>query len=194
MGRNAERLMDADEFLLWCLDQDEKYELVDGVPVLMVDGPTMTTGASRAHDRIVSNVIALLNIQLRGSPCWAGTADLAIRTRARMQRRADVVVTCDPVVRDKYDADDIKMIVEVLSPSDEGLAWQRKLEEYRGLVGLVYILLLGNTSPEAMLLTQDGKGWRDHSAAGHEASIELAEIGCRLPLAEIYNGIPFDAV
>jgi hypothetical protein len=47
MANRAERQMDADEFLLWCLDQEDRYELVNGFPVKMGDGPQMMTGASR---------------------------------------------------------------------------------------------------------------------------------------------------
>ena len=50
MANRGEKLMDADEFLVWCLDQDDRYELVNGVPVRMGDGPQMMTGASRLHD------------------------------------------------------------------------------------------------------------------------------------------------
>ena len=55
--------MEGDEFLLWCLDQEDRYELVNGVPVKMIDARLMV-GASRAHDRIVVNLIASLLGQL----------------------------------------------------------------------------------------------------------------------------------
>jgi hypothetical protein len=46
------RRMTADEFLDWSLDQEDKYELVDGEPVLMgdwieVDGRTTSWPAPR---------------------------------------------------------------------------------------------------------------------------------------------------
>ena len=139
--------MDGDEFLLWCLDQEDRYELIDGYPVKMTEGPNMMTGASRVHDRVVAKLISLLTGQLLGSPCWAATADLAIRTRIRRYRRADVIVTCDPVLRNRYDADDIKLVVEVLSPSNiDGLT----------------------------------------------AAVELPAMACRLPTADIYEGVPFE--
>ena len=50
--------MEGDEFLLWCLDQEDRYELVNGVPVKMM------AGASRAHDRVAVNLIASLLGQL----------------------------------------------------------------------------------------------------------------------------------
>ena len=57
------RRMTADEFFAWQEKQDKLYELVDGVPVLPLK---MMTGASRARDRVVVNVIASFHRQLTG--------------------------------------------------------------------------------------------------------------------------------
>ena len=127
-----------------------------------------------------------------GRPCWAATADLAIRTRIRRYRRADVIVTCDPVLRNRYDADDIKLVVEVLSPSNEGVAWQTKLDEYRSLKGLTYILLVNTKVPAAFLLTQDAGSWTPCNIDGLTAAVELPAMTCRLPMADIYEGVPFE--
>ena len=48
--------MTADEFLLWNLAQEQRYELVDGYPVPLRG----MSGASPFHDRIASNLIGLL--------------------------------------------------------------------------------------------------------------------------------------
>jgi Uma2 family endonuclease len=44
MAEPARRMMTEDEFLLWCLDQEERYELENGFPVRM-----MRDGAIRAE-------------------------------------------------------------------------------------------------------------------------------------------------
>ena len=56
MGEVQTRAMSVDEFYQWQLDQDERYELVDGVPVPL----RAMTGPSNVHDVILTNVIALL--------------------------------------------------------------------------------------------------------------------------------------
>ncbi len=156
MADSAERLMEVDEFLLWCLDQEDRYELVDGVPVKMVeevmtpDGPKMMTGASGLHDRIVVHLIGALHAQLRGSPCRPTTAAIGVKTKFRSVRRPDVAVTCDEVRADRYDANP-KLIVEVLSPSNRGVSWQRKLDEYWRLDAPQYVLLVEQTEPRATL-------------------------------------------
>lgn len=110
--------MEADEFLQWCLDQEERYELVDGVPVEMM------AGASWIHDRMVVNIIMSLGNQLRGSPCHPTTADMGLRTRIRSVRRPDVMVTCDPPKPGLYEALELRLAVEVLSKSNTGASWE----------------------------------------------------------------------
>jgi Uma2 family endonuclease len=184
----ARKLMTPDEFLLWCLDQEERYELVDGVPVEMM------TGASNRHDTILGNVFAILHAQLRGTGCRPATADIAVKTRQRGVRRPDITVTCDPPRADTYDAEKARMVVDVLSPSNRGLRWQRKLEEYRERAGLCYILLIETDAPEAILLSrgEDGGAWTSSDIDGLSATIELPRIGCRLPLADVYDGVTFN--
>lgn len=136
MPTTHDHLMDEDEFLTWCLSQERKYELVDGIPVEMM------AGASGRHDLILTNIIALLKTKLRGSRCRPTTADIALKTRSRVMRRPDVTVTCDPPRPDVYDAREPRMVVEVLSPSNVGVRWDRKLDEYRRHKALDYILLV----------------------------------------------------
>ena len=181
MAGAALRLMEAEEFLLWCLDKDARYELIEGVPVEMM------AGASAVHDRIVVNIISLLHAQLRGGPCHPATADLAVRTRIRSVRRPDVTVTCDPPRGDVYDAQQPRMVVEVLSPSNVGVAWDRKLREYRRREGLDYILLIDAKLVAATLYLRNDGGWDDQDFERLSETIELSRIGCRLAMADIYE-------
>lgn len=130
MAGAALKLMEPDEFLLWCTRQEARYELVDGEPVEMM------AGDSGLHDRVVTNVIIALGTQLRSTPCRPTTADIAVRTRIRSFRRPDVTVTCDPPRGDVYEAQEPRMVIEVLSPSNAGVSWERKLREYRRLEAL----------------------------------------------------------
>ena len=187
----ATKLMTVEEFFVWQLSQDDRYELVEGVPVIMRDPLTMMTGASSLHDRITSNTLIALGNQLRGSPCWPATADLALRTKIRSLRRADVLVTCDEPRPDVYEAQEPKMVVEVLSPSNKGLPWQRKIEEYRQHPKLVYLLLIAPDIEQATLIRREGPTWTHDDFDGREAIIPLPEIKCRLAMADVYDGVRF---
>jgi hypothetical protein len=71
--------MTQDEFFAWQANQERNYELVDGLPVLPLK---MMTGASRAHDCVVVNIIRELGNQLRGGPCKFDGLDARIELPA----------------------------------------------------------------------------------------------------------------
>ncbi len=191
MAGTATKLMTVEEFFVWQQAQDDRYELVDGVPVCLRDPLTLMTGASSLHDRITGNVLASLHGQLRGSPCWPATADLALRTKIRSLRRADVLVTRDEPRPDIYEALEPKMVVEVLSPSNKGMPWQRKIEEYRQHGKLRYLLLIASDAEQATLIRREGPTWTHDDFDGREAVIPLPDIECRLTMADVYVGVRF---
>lgn len=67
----------------------------------------------------------------------------------------------------------------MLSASDYGIGWQRKLDEYRRREGLKYILLIDSREPKATLLARTATEWEPFDADDVEAVFELPEIGCR---------------
>ncbi len=192
MENTALKQMTADEFFAWGEGQEDRYELVDGVPVKMM------SGASNFHDAIVINIIRELSNQLRGGRCRPMTADTAMKTRTRSFRRPDVTVMCGPRQARTYEASDPRLAVEVLSPSNEGVAWQRKLDEYRRLSGLRYILLVDSERIAATLYTRTetptGTDWDPTDADDLEAVVDMPEIGCRLAIRDVYEGVVFGKV
>ena len=185
MANVAYQTMSVDEFLIWSLDQEDRYELVEGHPVKMM------AGASNYHDVIAVNVVASLHGQLRGTPCRVATADTAVRTRIRSARRADATVTCEPPRPDSYEAAAPRLVVEVLSRSNHGVPWERKLEEYRRREGLQYILLVDSRRIAATLLTRAGVTWDPTDYDALDDRIALPGIGCTLVMSDLYAGLTF---
>jgi len=188
MAESARKSMSVEEFFDWQMRQEELYELVDGFPVPRWH--TMT-GASRYHDAIVVNILTSLKSQLKGSRCQPTTPDNGVRTRIKGIRRPDVTVTCDEPQANRYEAGDPRLVVEVVSPSNEGVSWQRKIDEYRRLQGLTYILLVESRAMQATLYTRRNSDWEPLDADGPEAVIDLPEIGCRLTMRDVYEGLSF---
>ena len=190
MVDTARRLLTPEEFFAWQLGQEDLYELVDGVPVRMLK---MMTGASAQHDRVVVNVIATLHAQLRGSACRPTTDDIALRTKIRTVRRPDVTVECAELVRNTYESREPKLVVEVLSPSTTDIDRFRKLEEYKRHPSLAYILLIDTRAPTATLYARSDEGaWETQDFTGLDAMIDLPQIGARLALADVYDGLGFE--
>ncbi len=136
MSNTALRHMTAEAFLAWDLDQpDARHELIDGVPVAM-------TGAKLRHDIITANALGELREALRGTRCRVFTADVAIRIPNGNVRRAEVGVHCAPFDLDATHAAAPRVVVEVSSPTTPTFDRMGKLEEYKSLPTLEYILLL----------------------------------------------------
>lgn len=185
MSQRATRFMTAAEFLDWEPDVEEKFELIGGVPRMM-------TGASRRHDRIVVNVLRELSTKLRGSRCRAFTSDLAVVTGPDQVRRPDVGVECVDKEPDALRAaENIRLVVEVLSPSTRAFDLVGKVEEYKALAGLDAILLLDPDRPQASLWVGQEGSWSFRMQAGLDAAIELPSLGLRLALRDVYDGLTF---
>lgn len=185
MAEPAVRRMTIEEFFDWERAQDEKCELVRGIPFQMM------TGASRQHDRIVVNLIAELRTRLRGKPCAPFTSDTAVRTGPDSIRRPDAGVDCGPFEPDGQMASEPTLVVEVLSPSTHVFDLFEKTDEYRTVPSIAYILLVEPNEPRVMLRerTADG-GWLHHLLEGADEAVDLPGLGIRLPLAELYADVP----
>lgn len=186
MSKPLPRRMTVEEFYVWQLDQEDRYELIDGVPVLH----RMMSGASNFHDAVVVNCLIALGNQLRGGRCRVTTADTAVRTSISRTRRPDLSVDCAPPEDGSYETHRPTLVLEVFSPSTRRIDWLRKLEEYKRLPTLAYILYAEPGEAQAMLLTRTADGWSDETFIGPDAIIELPAIGVRLALGEMYEGVP----
>jgi Uma2 family endonuclease len=189
----APKLMDGDEFLKWCLTQETKWELVDGVPVPkdLIDPATGMTGTTIKHDRVTGNIFASMHARLRGKPCSAFTQDIAVRTRPGSKiRRPDVLVDCGNPDAEDMDAAEPTVVFEVLSPTTRQTDLLRKAEEYKGVGTLKHIVMV--EADVAIVLhyarATDGS-WQEIPLEGLEAVIELGEISETLPLSEVYEGV-----
>jgi Uma2 family endonuclease len=187
MADAAAKRMTVEQFLDWQKGQDELYELVDGAPV-PYRGAEMMAGGSSLHDRIITNIIITLGNQLGDGPCRPATADLGLRTKIKSLRRADVLVTCDTPNADVYESIDPRMVVEVLSPSNAGVAWERKLNEYRRHAKLDYILLVDARVMDVELYVRTPTDWDESEFSRPDDVVMVSKLLCQLDLATVYRG------
>lgn len=190
MGAPKLPLMSVEDFFVWQQEQDSLYELVNGAPVKLLKA---MTGASQQHDKVVVNLIVSLGTQLKESPCRPTTDDLAVRTKAATIRRPDVTVECGELKRDSHQNHAPKMVVEVLSPSTMGIDRIRKLEEYKELPTLCYILIVDTRMPTASLYSRDASsGWILQDFMGLNTSVNLPEINATLAMSDVFDGLTFN--
>jgi len=179
--------MGPDEFLDWCQYQEERYELVDGVPVAMA-------GAQRRHDQIVVNAMLAIGPRLRGGPCRPFTADTGVRIPAGNIRRPYLGVDCGQFVDTALSADRLTLVIEVLSPSTRAFDLITKLDEYKSIETLGHVLLVDPEQPQVIHWSRPPNGqWRQDLASGLDAIVHLSAIDVALPLSELYADLTFRA-
>ena len=180
----ALKLMTPDAFLEWCLDQEDRWELVNGMPIRMM------TGATRRHDRAVVNVIANLHGALRGKPCQPNTADVAARIP-----QGNVTVDCGGPPDAGLASVAPAAFFEVLSPSTRTIDMVRKAEEYRTVPSLRHIVLIEPNVPSVGVWSRPDETtpWTSVEIVGLEGQVELPAIDVVLPMTAIYDGIVFEA-
>jgi Uma2 family endonuclease len=134
----ALKLMTVNEFLSWAEDKEGRWELHDGVPVMMAPERV-------AHNRSKLRVATALQNALTaaGLPCEVFTDGLAIKIDAQATYEPDASVVCGPrAPADAVEIDNPIVVVEVLSPSTAAIDHGRKLSGYFSLASVEHYLIL----------------------------------------------------
>jgi Uma2 family endonuclease len=186
MAQPATHAMSPAEFFAWQEQQSESYELVNGRPV-----PRSIVGATQQHDRVVINAIIAFGNRLRGTGCWPSTHNVALRTGTETVRRPDLTIDSSPIDPLSHEVSKPILALEVLSPSTTVIDKFEKLEEYKGVPSIEYVLIAEPGTPHVILYTrQDESGWTNLSYIGADSELPLPKLGCTIPLAELYEGVP----
>lgn len=185
MGNLARQQLSADEFYAWISGQQGKYELVDGEPV-------MIAGANRRHDRIAANAIRVVGNHLVGHRCQPFTSDTYIKVPSGNRRQADMGVDCGPFDDTALHASEPLLVLEILSSTTRAFDRNDKLEEYKTVPSLEYILFIDPDFPQVRLYWRNtDRTWTSDRLAGLEAVVEIPLLGLRLALAGLYAGLVF---
>lgn len=176
--------MTPEAFLAWDPGDDERYELVDGVPHAM-------GGARKKHARIVLNAALALRTRLPPGPCEPFTDDVAVRTPQGNLRRPDVTVDCGDPDPEKQVADRPVFLIEVLSPSTRLMDKLVKVYEYRSIPSIRQVLLLDADEPSGMLHgRRDDGSWQHLFLIGKDTGVDLWSIGVSLLMSDLYDPAP----
>ncbi|APX87399.1 hypothetical protein BV511_23425 [Methylorubrum extorquens] len=184
VGPRRDTRMRVAEYQEWVVSRPdhERWELIDGVPVLMAP-------SKDRHQRIVYNLLRALGDLADARGCWAVPA-LGILSEAFDDYAPipDAVVRCGAELPDGY-ADDPLLIVEVLSPSTLVLDRGRKTEFYQTVPSLA-VLLLVHQDEARVEVWRRAPDWTVE-VAGPGAVIDLPELGGALSVAEVYARLTF---
>jgi Uma2 family endonuclease len=166
-----------------------KHEYFQGKIVAMA-------GTSLRHTLVANGANVSLSFQLRGKRCYNSMNDLRVVVPlANSYFYPDIVMICgEPVLTDdKFDTlTNPSLIIEVLSPSTEKKDRGQKFIAYQTLATLQDYLLISQDQPRIEHYTRQDNGWFLQSYAQLTDVVELPNVECRLPLADVYERITFD--
>ncbi len=188
MAEAALKDMTVDEFLHWEDGTDTRYELVNGTVVAMA--PPMP-----AHGRLAVRLGGSIDTALRARPPCAvqGEAGIVRPDRDDTCYIADLAVTCEPLRADDRLIREPVLIVEILSPSTAAFDRQAKVPDYRRIASVQEILLIDSESVFAEVLRREGDHWITEIVQGPAATLTLSSVPLRIPMAELFEGIPLPA-
>jgi len=135
----APERMTVEEFLAWSEGRPGRFELLDGRPVEMMSPERM------AHVRTKTAIHFALQsaIRERGLDCEAIGDGIGVRITDRNSFEPDCIVYCGPRLADteRYVPNPV-IVVEVLSPSTQGIDVTTKLANYFKLASLQHYLIV----------------------------------------------------
>lgn len=177
------------DYLTW--DDDERWELIDGVPYNMTPAPR------RGHQKIAGVIFRKIGNFLENKPCEVYIAPFDVRLPHADEAnndittvvQPDIVVVCDT---DKLDDAGCKgapdLVVEILSPSTARKDMKEKFNLYENRGVREYWIV----NPEAktimvFTLDQTGSYGRPSVYAGEEKLPAMVLAGFELELTSIFE-------
>ena len=154
-------------------------------------------GAGYAHNLICANLTIEIGSQLRGKNCSVVGSDQRLQILSGSAfTYPDLTVVCGkPEFNEGKKPDTLlnpTLLVEVLSPTTGQYDRSDKFMLYRQVPSLRQYLTLDSQSIRAELYTLDELGrWVLTETRDLAAVLDLASIGCQVPLAEVYAGVAF---
>ena len=173
------------EFLEWEERQPLRYEF-DGV------GPVAMTGGTAGHAVVQGNLAIAVGGRLGGKACRFYGSDLKFQVAEGHVRYPDGTVVCRPVDRTATVVYDPVIVFEVLSPSTARDDRIVKAREYQATPSVQRYVMLEQDGVSATVYARSGETWT-HEILIADSLLALPEIRVELALAELYEGIVFEA-
>jgi Uma2 family endonuclease len=141
-----------------------RHELVGGQVYAMA-------GATRAHNRIILNLVRSLDDAAQAKGCRLSAETVKLKIVDTTVYYPDLMVACGPPVHDLYEIAPC-LVVEVLSPSTADLDRREKLGAYLSLASVVMYLIVDPTAHTIQAHSRIEDHWRTTTYVAGE-SIEL---------------------
>jgi Uma2 family endonuclease len=180
--------MTIEEYFAWELQQELRYEYVNGEVFAM-------TGGTIPHNDIALNFYRALYPHLRARGCRVNVSDVKVQvTPQSPYYYPDVIVSCDPQdLNARKFIQNPKIIAEVLSPSTSEKDRGEKFTNYLKIPSLQEYLLIDSEKISVERYCRgEGKMWLYYPYTEGDM-ITLSSIEFELAIAPLYEGVIFEA-
>jgi Uma2 family endonuclease len=180
------RLWTADHFLEFYLARPdpERWQLVDGLPMMMAP-------PNKVHQRLARNLDRLLDDALSSArPDLLVYREIGVRIPGVVDFNPEPDLAVLPAVATyKYYEDRFFLVAEVISPSNTAEMIERKFELYQSHPDNLYCLAIDQDAVHVRLHAQE-EGWRRVDLHSLDARLRLPAFGFEAGLGDIYKGTP----
>ena len=155
------------------------------------------SGASRAHNLIVANLISAFHAQFSERACEVYANDMRVKVESTgLYTYPDVLVVCDEPRFEDAGLDTLlnpTVLVEVLSPSTEAYDRGEKFSHYRHLESLQEYVLVAQNRIRVEHYRRQGEKWLLTEFDDLVDIISLPSIACELSTLAIYAKVKLSA-
>lgn len=186
----ALKLMTVEEFLPWAEGQEGRWELHDGVPVMISSAePAMMAPERAAHIRTKFRAAKAMEggLVTAALPCEVFADGMAVRVDARTTYEPDASVVCGPPApADAIEIDNPVIVVEVLSPTTAAIDHGRKLSGYFSLASVEHYLIL---DPDRRVVIHHKRGGGDaiETRVLSEGAVKLDPPGFEISVESLFS-------
>ena len=188
MAIDSIRQMTVEEYFAFDEASEYKNEFIDGEVIPM-------TGGTVKHGELIMNTAFALMRRLMGNDCKVYGGHVRHSVSPTRYLYPDVSVVCGAPETDERSINLFNpvLVAEVTSPASLDYDRGAKLHFYQSIPSLRIYLVIDQQQPLVELYERQDAAWLSREYAGLDAIVPLPSLGCDLPLAEIYDGIQFDA-
>ncbi len=188
MAIESIRQMTVEEYFAFDEASEYKNEYIDGEVYPM-------TGGTAYHAEIMLKVGFALGLRLRGADFHFYSSAMRIRVSPVRYLYPDLSVVCGEPELDERSINlfNPTLVAEVTSPSTINYDRGDKLRNYQSIESLQVVLVIDQFQALVEAHSRQVSGWHSQKFSGMDAVVPLPALGCDLPLAEIYDGIQFEA-
>jgi len=170
------------DYLAGELESDIRHEFYDGSVYAMA-------GAGEKHNIISGNIFSILRQKSRGTDCRSFIADMKLYI-ADLNRfyYPDILLVCDNDDTHEYYKESPCLIVEVLSPSTEGIDRREKLHAYQDIASLQEYVMVSQEEQKLELYRRDGKYWQCFLLDEND-TLHLDCLDLDIKMSEVYEDV-----